>query len=74
MINFDFQNPCRILFGKNQEEKVLYSIENLPMKYLSLIIKPNGCVNVVDYRGYRFIAQLNNGLPVIPKIKFYEVN
>ncbi len=62
------------VYLKNQEEKVLYSIENLPMKYLSLIIKPNGCVNVVDYRGYRFIAQLNNGLPVIPKIKFYEVN
>ena len=58
----------------NQEQKVLYSMEHLPLKNISLIIKPDGCINVVDYRGYKLISQLNSGLPVIPNIKFFEVN
>lgn len=59
---------------KNQEEKVLYSLENLPLKNLGLIIKPNGCINVIDYRGYKFLFSLNSGLPVISGIKCFEVN
>lgn len=59
---------------KNQEEKVLYSIENLELKNLGLIIKPDGCVHVVDYRGYRIISQLNCGNPIFPDIEYFEVN
>lgn len=51
MINFDFQNPCRILFGKNQEEKVgslvsQYS-KNVLLVYGKNSIKNNGIYDKV---------------------------